>query len=202
MVSTGAFLLLPLEIAGLFLELNGRISLLACVVDKSVITKSTLAPFDCVTVSGVSVMDADPSISCDGTNGAHARMAVVGGIMIVVFVLGVPGVFATLLVYHRDAMKADQRLRMRGEGATAITNPIIIIRRRFRKLYEVRAENSNVQPLVTVYNAAFGSLDEFGRTSTFCSACAVRSGLQSAVPHVETSAAPPEDVLCRVGRTD
>ena len=103
----------------------------------SVVTKSTLAPFDCSTKGGVSTMDAEPSILCDGT-GAHGRMKAVASVMIVVFVLGVPVGFAALLVYYRMAMRADQFLRVWGEGDTSVTNPNIHIRRRYRKLYEVR----------------------------------------------------------------
>ena len=40
--------------------------------------------------------------------------------------------------FNRAAIVADQELRMRGEGDVALTNPNIRMRRRFRKLYEVR----------------------------------------------------------------
>ena len=101
------------------------------------VTKSTLAPFDCSTKNGVSTMDAEPSIVCDGS-GAHGRMKTVGIIMVVVFVLGVPMSFGALVVYYRRAMQADQFLRVWGEGDSSVTNPNIHIRRRYRKLYEVR----------------------------------------------------------------
>ncbi len=101
-------------------------------------TKNTLAPFDCTAVgtSGISTMDAEPSIVCGVPGGPHARMKTVAGFMVVVFVLGLPFAFGAVLVYHRHGISADQSLRSVGEGDSALTNPDIHIRRRFRKLYE------------------------------------------------------------------
>ena len=104
------------------------------------ITKSTLAPFDCSVVNGVTAMDADPSIVCDGS-GAHGRMRAVAAAMVVLFVVGVPVGFAVVLLHHRTAITADQFLRVWGEGDSAVTNPNIHIRRRYRKLYEVTSES-------------------------------------------------------------
>ena len=101
------------------------------------VTKSTLAPFDCSSNHGVSTMDAEPSIVCDGA-GPHGRMRAVATVMVLTFVLGVPAGFGGLLAYHRRAMQSDQYLRVWGEGDTSVTNPNIHIRRRYRKLYEVR----------------------------------------------------------------
>ena len=86
-------------------------------------------------------MDADPSIVCDetATSGTYHRLRSVASVYVVVFVLGVPLGFASLLAYHRKAVTADQFLRVWGEGDTALTNPNIHVRRRFRKLYEVCA---------------------------------------------------------------
>ena len=95
-----------------------------------------MAPFDCSAKDGVSTMDAEPSIVCDG-KGAHGRMKAVASLMVVVFVVGVPVGFAALLAHHRRAMQADQFLRVWGEGDSSVTNPNIHIRRRYRKLYEV-----------------------------------------------------------------
>ena len=101
----------------------------------AVVFRSSLAPFDCTSRSGVSTMDADPSIVCDGS-GAHGRMRVVAVVMILGFALGVPCAFAGVLVTHRAAVVADQTLRARGEGDSELTNPHVRVRRRFRKLYE------------------------------------------------------------------
>jgi hypothetical protein len=90
----------------------------------TVVTKNTLVTFGCTTVDGVSTMDAEPSIVCGVPGGPHA------------FVLGLPSAFGAVLVYHRHSIVADQSLRSVGEGDSALTNPDIHIRRRFRKLYE------------------------------------------------------------------
>ena len=100
------------------------------------VIRSSLAPFNCVTVNGVSTMDADPSIVCDVPDGPHARMRAVASVMIVVFVFGVPAAFAGMLYRHRRAMAADQRFKQQGEGDTALTNPHFQVRQRYRKLYE------------------------------------------------------------------
>ncbi len=99
-------------------------------------TKNTLAPFNCTTMDGVPTMDAEPSIVCGVPGGPHARMKAVAGLMLVFFVLGVPAAFGGFLVYYRHNITADQTLRAVGEGDSALTNPDIDIRRRFRKLYE------------------------------------------------------------------
>jgi hypothetical protein len=81
-------------------------------------------------------MDAEPSIQCDIPDGPHARMKAVAGLMMVLFGIGVPAMFASVLYYHRRSIVADQLLRQSGEGDTALTNPDIRVRHRFRKLYE------------------------------------------------------------------
>ena len=47
-----------------------------------VVTKNTLAPFDCVGTNGLFTMDADPSIVCGVANGPHARMRAVAIAMV------------------------------------------------------------------------------------------------------------------------
>ena len=56
--------------------------------------------------------------------------------MLVLFAGGVPSVFAVVLRRYHGAVVADQRLRIVGEGGTALTNPNIHVRHRYRKLYE------------------------------------------------------------------
>ena len=103
-----------------------------------VVTKSTLAPFACVTRNGVSTMAAEPSVLCNIPGGPHQRMRSVASVMLLLFVVGVPAAFGAVVSFNRAAIVADQELRMRGEGDVALTNPNIRMRRRFRKLYEVR----------------------------------------------------------------
>jgi hypothetical protein len=68
-------------------------------------------------------MDADPTIPCGVGSGPNFRMRVVAGITFAVFVAGLPVAFGVLLWRHGAAMRADQVLRERGEGDTALSNP-------------------------------------------------------------------------------
>ena len=104
---------------------------------RTVVTKSTLAPYACSTVNGVSTMIAEPSSVCSRDDQAYARMTALAKVMIVLFVLGVPMGFLAVLLSHRRAITADQFLRIWGEGDSVLTNAHIRIRQRFRKLYEV-----------------------------------------------------------------
>ncbi len=54
---------------------------------------------------------------------------------IVVYTLGLPAAFLTILIRHRDAIYADQTLRMANQGASDATNPNFHIRRRYQELY-------------------------------------------------------------------
>lgn len=90
----------------------------------TVVAKSSLAPFDCSWRGGVRTMDAEPSIVCDGA-GPHGRMRAVGVLTLVVFALGLPGAMAAFLFVNMDRVQSDQRLRERGEGDSALTNPNI-----------------------------------------------------------------------------
>ncbi len=104
----------------------------------SAVTKSALAPFDCVTnAQGVRTMDAEPSIVCDAPGGGpHRRMKVVASIVVALFVVGVPALMAVVLYRNRRAIIDDQKLRQKGEGDTRLTNDNITTRHRYRKLYE------------------------------------------------------------------
>jgi hypothetical protein len=89
----------------------------------AVVARSSLAPFDCTHVGTAYVMDADPSIPCSPSGGPNARMRSVAAVSIVGFVLGLPAAFAAFLWRNWVAVRADQTLRERGEGETALTNP-------------------------------------------------------------------------------
>ena len=98
--------------------------------------RTALIPFACTTTKGVSVLIAEPSIACSMQDSTYALMRRVGFASIAGFGVGLPALFYYIMWWNRDAMFADQLLRMRNEGETAMTNPNIVVRRRFRKLYE------------------------------------------------------------------
>ena len=102
----------------------------------TVVTKNTLTAFNCSTSNGVSTLVAEPSILCGVPGGPQSRMKTVAVVAMVFFVLGVPIAFGCTLMYNAAAITADQYMRVWGEGESALTNPHIHIRHRFRKLYE------------------------------------------------------------------
>ena len=81
-------------------------------------------------------MTAEPSILCTPSNQTFVRMRAIASLSLSLYGVGLPLAFAYLLWRYRDAITADQLLRMKGEGETSLTNPNIAVRRRFRKLYE------------------------------------------------------------------
>ena len=102
----------------------------------AVVIRTSLVPFGCTTKNGVSTLNADASIQCNSSNSSYSRMFILGSVSIVLYGVGLPCLFGYFLWRHRVAIECDQRLRMRGEGETSLTNPYIVVRRRFRKLYE------------------------------------------------------------------
>jgi hypothetical protein len=93
-----------------------------------VVARSSLAPFDCTRHGDVWLMDADPSIECGVPDGPNARMRPIAMLCIAWFVLGLPIAFSAFLWWNREAVGEDQRLRERGEGDTAFTNPHFQVR--------------------------------------------------------------------------
>ena len=102
----------------------------------AVIIRTSLIPFGCSSSNGVATLNADPSIKCSQSDATYATMSRLGAVSVAVYGVGLPVTFAYFLWKHRDAITADQQLRVKGEGETSLTNPNISIRRRFRKLYE------------------------------------------------------------------
>ncbi len=114
---------------------------LACFGDAAhrlpaVVVKSSLVPFDCVSLGSVRVLEAEPTVLCNTAVGPYARMRAVAAVEVVVYVLGLPAALAVFLVRNWRKVQQDQRLRERGEGDSALTNPHFHFRRRFRKVYE------------------------------------------------------------------
>jgi hypothetical protein len=101
-----------------------------------VVVKSSLIPFDCVSLGAVRVLESEPTVLCDAAVGPYARMRAVGAVTIVVFALGLPITLAVVLARNWARVQLDQELRERGEGNSPLTNPHFHFRRRFRKVYE------------------------------------------------------------------
>ena len=102
----------------------------------AVIVRTALIPFSCITKDGVAVLEDEPSILCSDVIPAYRRMRAVGTVLLTFFGAGLPFLFVVILRWYGNEMFYDQLLRVRNEGETALTNPHIYIRRRFRKLYE------------------------------------------------------------------
>jgi hypothetical protein len=101
-----------------------------------VMVKSSLVPFDCTSLGAVRVLESEPTVVCDPAVGPFGRMRAVAAVAIVVYVLGLPAALAVFLKRSWGTVQRDQRLRERGEGDSALTNPHFLFRRRFRKIYE------------------------------------------------------------------
>jgi hypothetical protein len=102
----------------------------------SVVVKSSLVPFDCVSLGAVRVLESEPTALCDASVGSYARMRAVAALSVVVYVLGLPMALTAFMVRTWRKVQQDQRLRERGEGDSQLTNPHFHFRRRFRKVYE------------------------------------------------------------------
>jgi hypothetical protein len=71
--------------------------------------------------------------------GVQEALKPAAALSIVVYTLGLPAAFLTILVRHRGAIYADQTLRVGNQGATEATNPNFHIRRRYQELYRCAA---------------------------------------------------------------
>jgi hypothetical protein len=101
-----------------------------------VVVKSSLVPFDCVSLGAVRVLESEPTVLCNASSGSYARMRAVAVVCVLVYVLGLPAALTVLLARTWRKVQLDQRLRERGEGDSQLTNPHFHFRRRFRKVYE------------------------------------------------------------------
>ena len=102
----------------------------------AVIVRTALVPFACTSSGGVRTMNADPAIRCSTSDGNYRVMSALATASLTIYGIGVPCTYGYFLWKHRDAIAADQAMRVKGEGESSLTNPNIHIRRRFRKLYE------------------------------------------------------------------
>jgi hypothetical protein len=57
-----------------------------------------------------------------------------GALALVLYAIGIPAVFLAVLVKYRTGIKEDQRMKLKGQGNSASSNPHYGIRRRFQKL--------------------------------------------------------------------
>ncbi len=67
--------------------------------------------------------------------GVQEALKPAAALSIVVYTLGLPAAFLAILIRHRNAIYADQTLRMANQGASDATNPNFYIRRRYQELY-------------------------------------------------------------------
>jgi hypothetical protein len=101
-----------------------------------VVVKSSLVPFDCVSLGAVRVLESEPTVLCDASVGSYARLRAVAALSVVLYVLGLPIALTAFMARTWRKVQQDQRLRERGEGDSQLTNPHFHFRRRFRKVYE------------------------------------------------------------------
>lgn len=108
-----------------------------CVPVFAVVVRNSLGIFHCVKGSnGSPVLSIEPSVVCYEPGGVHEMLlpwAIVGTVL---YAVGIPLAFGYLLFHYRAQVRADQELKIRGEGSIPESNPNINVRKRFRKLYE------------------------------------------------------------------
>lgn len=110
---------------GMFLSANYYVYL--------VVASSALEIFDCSeNANGLITLDAEPSLTC--WEGVHDELWPYALASLIVYGLGIPGLFGWIVWHYRQDIRYDQAQRSRGEGDT-MANPVIRTRIRFAKLY-------------------------------------------------------------------
>jgi hypothetical protein len=71
--------------------------------------------------------------------GAQESLKPAAAVSLVVYTLGLPLSFLVILLKHRHAIRADQKLRVGNQGNSEATNPNFHIRRRYQELYRCRS---------------------------------------------------------------
>ena len=105
-----------------------------------VVVRNALTIFACSpNIHGVPTMNAEPSIVCNSTDPWYPRLFFWACVFTALFGGGIPIAFFIILWVHRKGIRVDQQLRKLGEGDTPAQNPYFAVRRRFSKLYQVRA---------------------------------------------------------------
>jgi hypothetical protein len=95
---------------------------------------NSLLVFDCQTPDGSEpVLEAEPSVVCGSA--VHWGMQVSGAIGLILFGVGVPVWFGTVLFRYRDVISRDQALRAKGEGWSEVSNQHILFRLKWQRLY-------------------------------------------------------------------
>jgi hypothetical protein len=98
--------------------------------------KGALSVFDCSkNQNGVYILDADPSVVCNLPGGVQQAMKPAAALSLVVYTVGLPIAFLSILVVHRTAIFRDQTLRQSNLGDAPESNPDYFVRKRYQELY-------------------------------------------------------------------
>lgn len=102
-----------------------------------VVVRNSLTIFSCsLNEQGVRTMKAEPSIVCSSSDSQYPRLFFWAMVFTVLYGLGIPLSFFSILWYNRRGIRVDQELRKVGEGDSPGQNPFFAIRHRFSKLYQ------------------------------------------------------------------
>ena len=74
-------------------------------------------------------------MSCDLRDPVYSQLRLFCIVSLCVYGIGIPCLFAGIILYNRIAIRADQDLCAAGIGDTASDNPQLFVRRRYGKLY-------------------------------------------------------------------
>ena len=102
-----------------------------------VVIRNGFAILDCASVQTTSgyktVLEGAPSIECGSE--LHLQLIPWSVASLLLYGIGIPLLFLSLLLSKRKSIIIDQRLRQRGEGNTELSNPVFKTRIRYGKLY-------------------------------------------------------------------
>jgi hypothetical protein len=99
------------------------------------VTKKSLEIFDCISQKGKLVLRAAPLVVCGEPNGVHSDLKPWAYTALVMYGIGVPSLFAFVLVTNSKKVRADQHLRMLGMGNTKASNPNWTFRKKYYQIY-------------------------------------------------------------------
>jgi hypothetical protein len=81
-------------------------------------------------------LNSDPSIACWTPGCAQQQLVPYAALSLIVYGMGIPVLFATVLARHRDAVRVDQTLWLLGRGSSRLDNPHYSVRHRYARLYQ------------------------------------------------------------------
>ena len=97
------------------------------------LAKKGFEVLDCTDLDGSFRLTADASVPCEGEQ--FELLQLLGTFALIGYGIGIPLLFGTLLHRHRNEIRVDQALRLRGLAESRTTTPFWDTQKRLRRLY-------------------------------------------------------------------